>query len=139
MVILRQLVLVALISILFGCSQSSEKSRWFSAEQVARGKIHYMKHCASCHKPQGQGTAQWRKPTADGHYPPPPLNDDAHAWHHPNYVLFETIKKGGIALGGVMPAFGDKLSDAQIMDVIAYFQSFWSDDIYNIWLERNKS
>ncbi len=120
------------------CSREDPATRWFTPEQVSRGKVHYMQHCADCHKADASGTRDWRTPTADGHYPPPPLNDDAHAWHHSNMVLLETIQKGGIAFGGVMPPFEDKLSKSQMMDVIAYFQNTWSDEIYAIWKQRDQ-
>jgi len=35
-----------------------------------------------------------------------------------------------------MPGFGGTLSDAQIKDAIAWFQSKWSDTTYKNWLKR---
>jgi mono/diheme cytochrome c family protein len=49
------------------------------------------------------------------------------------------IEQGGEPVGGVMPAWGDTLSDRQIIDVIASFQSYWPDDTYQLWLEREQS
>ena len=34
-----------------------------------------------------------------------------------------------------MPAFEDKLSKEEKEAAIAYFQSFWEDKYYNLWLE----
>ena len=41
-----------------------------------------------------------------------------------------------MANGGYMPAFGNNLSEQEIEDVIAGFQSFWSDEIYDVWATR---
>ena len=43
----------------------------------------------------------------------------------------------GIPLGGVMPGYGETLSRGEAHATIAYFQSFWSDDIYARWDEIN--
>ena len=89
------------------------------------------------HGANAEGTADWKKTDANGNYPPPPLNGSAHAWHHSIPQLARTIKEGGIKLGGVMPPFGDKLSDQDVLAVIAYFQSKWPDEIYTSWHNRN--
>ena len=65
----------------------SAPSRWYAAENVARGAPIYAQHCAACHGNGGQGSFTWRKPDADGKYPPPPLNGTGHAWHHPMSIL----------------------------------------------------
>ena len=74
----------------------------------------------------------------DGSYPPPPLNGTAHAWHHSIEVLLTVINQGGIPNGGKMPAFKNKLSQDQKIAVVAYFQSFWPEDIYNKWEASQK-
>ncbi|OZG69801.1 hypothetical protein BTA51_29565 [Hahella sp. CCB-MM4] len=107
--------------------------RWYSAEQVSLGKTVYEQHCISCHLPQARGTFNWKKPTEDGSYPPPPLNGSAHAWHHPLPALLQTINEGGAAYGGKMPPFQTQLNDSEKNAVIAYFQSFWSNEIYLKW------
>jgi mono/diheme cytochrome c family protein len=73
---------------------------------------------------------------SDGSFPPPPLNGTAHTWHHPISLLLHTINNGGKALGGQIPAFGGKLSDAEKTAVIAYFQNRWPDEIYDAWIRR---
>ena len=52
-------------------------------------------------------------------------------------ILESLIKDGGIPLGGKMPGFKDKLSDEETLAAIAYFQSFWSDKIYQKWSGMN--
>jgi len=36
-----------------------------------------------------------------------------------------------------MPAFGDTLSDEEVIAVIAYFQSYWDEQTYNRWVKMN--
>ena len=95
----------------------------------------YAQHCANCHGESAQGTFAWRKRDADGKFPPPPLDGTAHAWHHPIRVLGSQIKSGAPGGQGSMPGFAAALSDEQVLDVIAWFQSHWSDEIYAAWLD----
>jgi mono/diheme cytochrome c family protein len=109
--------------------------RWYSSQQVEQGQSVFAEHCAVCHGDKAQGnTDNWRQRLATGFFPPPPLDGTAHAWHHPLSVLLQTIEQGGVALGGVMPGFSSVLSDADKLAAIAYFQQFWSDEIYSQWL-----
>ena len=116
---------------------SKRPERWYSAEQAASGGNLFGEHCAGCHGTRAEGTPSWRKRDASGNYPPPPLNGTAHAWHHPLSVLDGTIVRGGAAMGGVMPGFGHILDRDQRLAVIAFFQDFWSDEIYLRWKEIN--
>jgi len=116
-------------------TENTISHRWYTKSDIALGAKTYQLHCVQCHNINAAGTPNWKTTLADGNYPPPPLNGSAHAWHHDMGTLTRTIENGGIALGGVMPGFSDKLSDAEIRAVIAYFQSFWSDDVYHSWLE----
>lgn len=125
---------------LAGCEKSSDEpkvaGRWYSQSQLDLGKKVYVQHCVGCHLENAQGTPSWKERGAEGSYPPPPLNGTAHAWHHPLAILKATIAEGGMPLGGKMPGFKDKLSEAEKLSVIAYFQNFWSDEIYGAWLAR---
>ena len=113
--------------------------RWYTHEQVSRGKELFGQHCAVCHGDQAQGLAEdWRKVDASGNYPPPPLNGSAHAWHHPMVVLEKTIAEGGAPVGGVMPPFDGVLSVQDTRATIAFFQNLWPDDIYRRWSEINE-
>jgi len=112
--------------------------RSFDFAQLSRGGQLFQKNCAICHGSKAQGASNWRQPDARGKYPAPPLNGTAHAWHHPREVLKDTIKKGTIRIGGNMPAWGGKLTDAEIDDIIAWFQSKWSDEVYAAWSKNNQ-
>ena len=142
---LVHLLLLATIVISFaGCApaappESAVEGRWYTHEQVGRGRDQYQQHCAVCHGRLGEGLAEdWKTPDANGNYPPPPLNGTAHTWHHPTDILLRTIENGGVPLGGVMPAFGSALNEDEAREVIAYFQSLWTDDIYARWAEINE-
>lgn len=110
--------------------------RWYTKEQIIYGKEVFSKNCASCHGYNAEKTLDWKKTLADGSYPPPPLNDKAHAWHHPKWQLMEIITNGGASYDGKMPAFKDKLTVEEKDAAISYFQSFWSDEFYNLWFQN---
>lgn len=108
--------------------------RNMDAEQVARGHAVYAKHCMECHGENGKGQpGDWRIRDAEGRFPPPPLDDSAHAWHHPTAVLLEVIRDGSPGGAGNMPAWRGKLSEAEMQDVVAYIKSLWSDEVYRLW------
>lgn len=108
--------------------------RWFTQQQVDQGSLLYQRYCASCHGIRAQATPAWIKPDAAGFYPPPPLNGTAHAWHHPLPELKKTIKEG---IAGRMPAWKETLNDQQVDAVIAWFQSLWPDQGYQLWQRRH--
>jgi mono/diheme cytochrome c family protein len=136
------LMSLATAGLLFGCDREAPNDnlvpgRWYTATQVAEGGGLYQTHCAVCHGASAAATEDWRTTDENGVYPPPPLNGTAHAWHHPMPILEQTIANGGVALGGAMPGFRDTLDSSEARATIAFFQSFWSDDIYASWNEIN--
>ena len=104
------------------------------AALARRGGAIYKQHCARCHGANAAGAPNWHQPDVAGRYPPPPLDGSAHAWHHPKAVLKQMIRDGIPRDDGGMPAWGGKLSEADIEAVIAWFQSRWPDEIYRNWL-----
>ncbi len=104
--------------------------------QIKRGESVYVANCVGCHGINGQATPDWRKPGADGKYPPPPLDGTAHAWHHSTEVLKKTILKGTPPEIGSMPAWEGKLTEQQIDDVIVWIKSLWPDEVYDIWYKN---
>ncbi len=111
--------------------------RWYSDQQVTQGGKIFQTHCAGCHGPEAASTPHWRKIDENGHYPPPPLNGTAHTWHHSLAQLRNSVRNGGIPLGGQMPPFKDLLTDHEIDAVLAWVQNHWTDEIYQRWLQRN--
>jgi thiol:disulfide interchange protein DsbC len=123
---------------LTGLSSAVAAERWYTTEQIEQGRAVFQEHCASCHGGEAQGLVEdWQTADENGRYPPPPLNGSAHAWHHALPVLRRTIHKGNVELGGQMPGFVDKIGELDTDAAIAYFQSFWSDEVYATWLENS--
>ena len=112
--------------------------RWYTADNVSRGAAIFAQQCADCHGKGGQGSFTWQQRGADGNFPPPPLNGTAHAWHHPLRALGSQIKFGAPGGSGSMPGFAQTLSDQDVIDVIAWFQEKWSDEIFAAWLVREQ-
>jgi mono/diheme cytochrome c family protein len=109
-----------------------------SSQQVTQGKQVFEAHCQECHGVEAAGLVKdWQKPDADGIYPAPPLNGSAHAWHHDMKTLLGTVNRGGIPLGGTMPAFKDTLTEEEKEAVLIYIQSLWPEELYLAWKDRN--
>lgn len=114
-------------------------SRDLDSPQVVRGRIIYDQHCAECHGAQGKGPIDdWRIRDAEGKFPPPPLDDSAHAWHHPTAVLLEMVREGSPQGQGNMPAWKTRLSEQDMQDVVAYIKSLWSDQAYQLWMKMEQ-
>ena len=146
---------VLLLSVLFlstgfltACSDKDESTdkasaqkiegRWYTSVQLTQGKDVFKANCAVCHGDSGQGlVADWKKPAADGKFPPPPLNGSAHTWHHSKELLMRTVNEGGVALGGAMPPFKTVLSEQEKEAVLAHVMSLWPKEIYDTWQKRN--
>ena len=149
---MRNLLLFGIAALLLGCGDSAPlgsisgqhqvdsktglSKRNFDQAQIKRGESVYAENCVGCHGPNGEATADWRKPGSDGKYPPPPLDSTAHAWHHSTEVLKKTILKGTPPDIGSMPAWEGKLAEQQVDDVIVWIKSLWSDEIYDIWYKN---
>lgn len=111
-------------------------SRGLDLKQAESGRQVYEQHCAGCHGKEGMGQpGDWRVKRENGLYPPPPLDDSAHAWHHATPVLRKAIEEGSPPGMGDMPPWKGKLTDRQIDDLIVYIKSLWSDEVYRHWLE----
>lgn len=135
----RSLVLLTLtLAVTYGLPTLAKADRWYGDEQVAAGERVFKDNCAVCHGQSAEASPDWKKTGPDGHYPPPPLNGTAHAWHHPIGQLRRAVQEGGQRLGGVMPPFKQILDAKQIDEAIAYFQSMWNDEIYAAWESRHQ-
>ena len=103
-----------------------------NASQVASGQAIYAANCASCHGPNLEGQPDWKSRNSNGRMPAPPHDDTGHTWHHPDAILFGITKVGvtppyaPAGYQSAMPAFGGKLTDQHIWDVLAYIKSRWS-------------
>ena len=88
------------------------------ATSVAAGKALYAKNCASCHGDAGKGDGRMGEELN----PKPPDLTDAD-WKHGSTdgEIFKVIHDGSPKTG--MKAFGRKLSEHEIWDVINYIRS----------------
>lgn len=133
---MMKLFLLLTTALLFiGCSKKVD-GRWYIEERVTRGESLYNKYCVSCHQKDATGTKEWKKRDTEGFLPPPPLNGTAHTWHHDADLLFKIMDEGGSLYNGKMPPFKNVLSRENKLDILAYLQSFWSDETYSIWTEE---
>jgi len=101
---------------------------------VALGEQLYARDCASCHGANLDGEPNWRNRRSDGRLPAPPHDETGHTWHHPDDMLFRITKDGPAAMAGEgyesdMPAYGDTLSDAEIVAVLSYIKAQWPEAI----------
>ena len=97
------------------------------ADKVTEGENLYMQYCAECHGVDLKGSPTWKQSLPDGSLPPPPQDDTGHTWHHSDNQLIEIIKNGGNPdFNSKMPAFGDKLTEHQIISILEFLKSKWS-------------
>lgn len=99
---------------------AAQQGPWNPA-QIERGAEIYGRYCGGCHGARAEGT-----PIG------PSLNGTGHTWHHPLHVLRDKTENGFRN----MPAYKNKLSDQEIDDVIAWFQSLWPEQVYQNWKRR---
>jgi len=103
-------------------------------QQVRRGSVLYLDHCADCHGAALEGAENWNQPSEDGTFWPPAHDEPGHSWHHSDKVLFEYVKLSGSELFkdypdvvSNMPGFGDVLEDEEIWAIYVFIKSSWSE------------
>ena len=87
------------------------------------GKL-YAQNCASCHQPNGQGEL--------GRFPPLAANptvtgDPSVVIHIVKYGLNGKVSIKGTDYNGMMPAWEQSLSDADIASIVTYVRSAWGN------------
>jgi len=126
-----------LLCVLMLLSGAAFAERVSDPQIIADGRQTYEKHCAACHGVQARGIVEdWKKPGADGKYPPPPLNGTAHAWHHPFSQLARVVEDGTARKGGKKPARSSTHKTTQIENTLHYVISLWPEEIFRGWEER---
>ena len=106
-----------------------------TAPDAPTGRELFAANCAACHGAGGEGQPDWHVKKADGTLPAPPLNGDGHTWHHADGLLYRIVSGGGKILEdpglpgfkSAMPAFGDRLSREEIIEVFTYLKSLWGN------------
>ena len=91
-----------------------------SADNIANGKLLYQRQCLVCHGASGKGDGPAGKTLS-----PRPANL-AFTRRLPiatDTFLFWTLSEGGKSFGTGMPAFGERLSDKEIWQIMHYINS----------------
>lgn len=114
---------------------------WQAQAQLGAGI--YARHCASCHGASLEGQPNWKKHLPDGSLPAPPEDETGHSWHHPDPILFATVKFGGKATAppdfpATMPPFAAVLSDDEIRAVLVFIKSRWPAEIRRLQEQINR-
>lgn len=106
-----------------------------SLAALNRGAKLFQEHCAQCHGPEAQGHPDWQTP---GVVAAPPLNGTGNDWKRSRAEIVAIIANGAKRNGElVMPGWKDRLSEAEINDVIAWFQALWPAEVYSRWQRAN--
>lgn len=118
---------------LLACSSPSETGAPAAEDpSPPSGRTLFVTNCAGCHGAVGEGQPNWHVRNADGSLPAPPLNGDGHTWHHSDGLLYRIVRDGGAELAvpgfkSVMPAFSETLTHQEIVAVLTYVKSLWTD------------
>lgn len=95
---------------------------------VLQGRQIYQRQCAACHGRSLQGQPLWQLQDAFAGRRAPAHDQTGHTWLHADEDLFRMIKLGRFDEAGpatFMPAFQDRLSDGDILAVIAFIKASW--------------
>lgn len=102
-----------------------------TAAAAQEGKALYDGYCASCHGLALEGQPNWMTRDERGRLPAPPHDASGHTWHHSDRQLLAITRDGLAAIAPRyetdMPAFGDRLSDAEILSILDYIKSYWPE------------
>ena len=97
----------------------------------ATGRSLYEQHCASCHGVNLEGQPNWKDRNPGGRLPAPPHNASGHTWHHSDRALLTIVRDGLQAIAPNyetdMPAFGETLTDEQILAIHEFIKSTWPE------------
>ena len=125
---------LVLIGALAACAKSSESSSSASAAPsaavaengaaAADGAKVFETNCSSCHQANGQGIAGTFPPLAGN---PVVTGDATTVIHIVKYGLNGKIMVAGGNYNGMMPAWGQQLSNADIASVLTYVRSSWGN------------
>jgi len=106
--------------------QRFPRPRIRSGSVAAAGNRLYAEYCASCHGVDGVGeTPGTANAPTDRSRLAPALDFSAHAWHHGDEQLIETILEGTVARGGRMPAWKGLLSRENSRELVVYMKTLW--------------
>jgi mono/diheme cytochrome c family protein len=97
---------------------------------VSQGKQIYRTQCSACHGRSLEGQPLWQLQDQYAHRRAPAHDASGHTWQHSDEDLFYMTKYGrfpGVpnSARSYMPGFEKRLSDAQILAVLAYIKANW--------------
>jgi S-disulfanyl-L-cysteine oxidoreductase SoxD len=97
---------------------------------VTQGELVYAQNCANCHGRRLQGQALWQLRDQYEGRRAPPHDSTGHTWQHSDDELFTVVKTGKFSttskdIVSYMPAFDKRLSDDDIVAVLAFIKSRW--------------
>ena len=95
------------------------------------GQEQYNLRCAHCHGYNGEGELQISAvdTLALGMKVVPPHDRTGHTWMHPEQLLVQLIQQGAPnpLYRFQMPAYGEVMTEDEIMQVLAYMRLWWTD------------
>lgn len=97
---------------------------------TTQGAQVYADNCSSCHGRRLQGQALWQLRDQYEGRRAPPHDSSGHTWQHSDEDLFHMTKYGKFPaapanLVSFMPAFEKRLSDTEVVAVLAFIKSRW--------------
>jgi mono/diheme cytochrome c family protein len=112
-------------------TQTSSLEPGAALASLERGARLFQENCALCHGPEGQGHPDWQTP---GVVAAPPLNGTGNEWKRSRAEMIAIVQTGAKRNGvAVMPGWKDRLTDAEIADIVSWFQALWSPEAYAKW------
>ena len=94
-------------------------------EEILNGANLYVQQCATCHGSQGEGGAGVFPPLAGSEWV---TGDEETPIRIVLHGLQGSVQVEGTTYNGVMPAFGSRLSDAEIAAILTHIRSSWDND-----------
>lgn len=88
------------------------------------GAAIFAARCAACHQPEGTGLSGAFPPLAGSNWV---IGSDASAVQILLHGVQGALTVNGIGYNGVMPTFGDQLSDEEIAAVLTYIRGQWGN------------
>ncbi len=97
------------------------------SEAESRGRNIYIEKCQGCHGIDGVGETYTRQALTEKDYLiAPALDESAHAWHHTDDQLVETILEGSPRTGRMAAWKNGGVSAEDARDLVAYIKSLWT-------------
>lgn len=123
----------ALAALSLACSPGRAAEHFANADDAAavlHGKAIYARQCAACHGRNLEGQPLWQLQDQYAHRRAPAHDATGHTWQHSDEDLFQMTKNGrfpGVpkTFHSYMPAFEGRLTDQQILAVLAFIKARW--------------